>query len=312
MGIYDREYYRDGGGALRWFAGPAPATRTLIAINVAIYLVQILSRLPVQDWLGATSAGIFRGLRLYELLTASFLHDPGNIFHIVWNMLFLWWFGSELEALLGSREFTFFYLSSAVLSTLGWAALDAFLGKGGGVMIGASGAVTAVAVVITLLFPHRKILLFFIFPVPLWAFLVLYLGNDAFALVGELQGAPGTNRAFASHLTGALCGLLYRQSGVRLERLVLPRFRPRLRIVVPERREPARPRAASTVSRSDSTRRVRDAGPSPGLTQEQLDAQLDEVLAKIAREGRDALTDSERRVLDEASRRARQRRGTPS
>jgi hypothetical protein len=42
--------------------------------------------------------------------------------------------------------------------------------------------------------------------------------------------------------------------------------------------------------------------------EEQLDAKLDEILAKIAREGRGSLTDEEKRVLEEASRRARSRR----
>lgn len=311
MGIYDREYYRDGSGPWQWFAGPAPATRTLIALNVAIYLLQILFRLPLQEWLGATSSGILREFRLYELVTASFLHSPRDVFHIIWNMLFLWWFGSELESLLGSREFTLFYLASAVLSTLGWALIDAALGDSRSVMIGASGAVTAVAVVITLLFPNRKILLFFIFPMPLWAFLVLYLGNDAFALLAQIQGAPGSGRAFAAHLTGAACGFLYKQSGIRLQHLRWPRFRPRLRVIVPDRREPVRPRAVSSLHRPESARQSREPASSL-LTQEQLDAQLDLVLAKIAREGRDALNEAERRVLDEASRRARQRRGSPS
>ena len=44
------------------------------------------------------------------------------------------------------------------------------------------------------------------------------------------------------------------------------------------------------------------------LPEEQLDARLDEVLAKIAREGRAGLTDDENRILQEASQRARNRR----
>lgn len=313
MGIYDREYYREGGGAFRWFAGPAPATRTLIAINVAVYLIQILMpALHLEELLGATSRGILREFKVYELITAPFLHRPDEIFPILWNMLFLWWFGSELEGMLGSREFTLLYLASAVLSTLGWALADlAFRGVGFPLM-GATGAVTAIAVVVVLFFPTRKILLFFVFPAPLWAFLALFLGHDVYQLLQQLQsGAPAGSVAFAANLTGALCGLIYKQGHIRLERFAMPRFRPRLRVVVPDRREPARPRATSSVARADSARPAREAGPT-AVPQDQLDAQLDEVLAKIAREGRESLNDTERRILDEASRRARQRRSSHS
>ncbi len=309
MGIYDREYYRDPSGALRWFSGPAPATRTLIALNVAVYLLQVLApSLRLEEHLGATSSGILEQFRIYQPFTAPFLHSTGNVLHLVWNMLFLWWFGSELEAMLGSREFSLFYITAAVVSTLAWAVVDRLIPGTSGRMIGASGAVTAVAVVITLFYPQRKILLFFVIPMPLWAFLVLFLGSDALALLQQLQGASGENVAFASHLSGALLGLIYKQSGIRLERFTMPRFRPRLRIVVPERPEPVRPRTPSNVARVEIARGPRESGTAP-RGEDQLEAQLDEILAKIAREGRDALTDSEKRILEEASRRARLRRG---
>lgn len=311
MGIYDREYYRAEGGGWRWFSGTAPACKTLIAINVAAYMLQwMFPALRLSEIFGANSADIFRKFMVYQPLTATFLHDPNNVLHIIWNMLFLWWFGSELEGMLGSREFTFFYLAAAVLSTLGWAVVDAMLPGGGqAVMLGASGAVTAVAVVMTLFFPNRQILLFFVFPVPLWAFLIIYLGQDALALLQEIQSGGqrhSSGVAFASHLSGALFGFVYKQSQVRLERWLIPRFRPRLRVIAPELREPARPRAGR-VGRGEPARGPREIS-SPQLPQEELDARLDDVLAKIAREGRDALTESERLVLEESSRRARMRR----
>jgi hypothetical protein len=83
---------------------------------------------------------------------------------------------------------------------------------------------------------------------------------------------------------------------------------PRLRVLAPEPREKGVPRTtvpnwspnAATVSKPVISTAV--------LPEEQLDARLDEVLAKIAREGRDGLTEEENRVLQEASRRARNRR----
>ena len=49
-----------------------------------------------------------------RLLSYAFLHDPGDIFHILFNMLFLWWFGSDVEDLYGPREFLSFYLTAAL------------------------------------------------------------------------------------------------------------------------------------------------------------------------------------------------------
>ena len=66
------------------------------------------------------------------------------------------------------------------------------------------------------------------------------------------------------------------------------------------------PRKAATV-RSDASRSARPAV-TPVVPEDQLDTRLDEVLAKIGREGKNALTEEEKLVLDEASRRARMRR----
>ena len=42
MGIYDREYYRDETGGSGWLSGTAPVCRTLILINIAVYIAQVL------------------------------------------------------------------------------------------------------------------------------------------------------------------------------------------------------------------------------------------------------------------------------
>jgi hypothetical protein len=67
----------------------------------------------------------------------------------------------------------------------------------------------------------------------------------------------------------------------------------------------APPSSSARSAASGGTSRPATGGFVPA---EQLDAKLDEILAKIAREGRGGLTDDEQRVLEEASRRARNRR----
>ena len=113
----------------------------------------------------------------------------------------------------------------------------------------------------------------------------------------------------ASHLTGALYGYLFKHFDLRWSRLSWSRMRrPRLRVVAPDPREKIVPRSSSPSWSSNPPTVAKPSIGSAVLPEEQLDARLDEVLAKIAREGREGLTEEENRVLQEASRRARNRR----
>lgn len=303
MGIYDREYYRGETRGSGWLSGAAPACRTIILINVIVFFLQpFLENSGLLAHLQATSRGIFQRGEIWQLLTATFLHD--GMYHILWNMVFFWMVGRDMESLYGTRDFVFLYLSAAVISTLGWALVDLYNGRGHP-MVGASGAIMAVIVIYALYYPHREILLFFILPVEMWLLVLVYLASDAYQL---LQGGSFSDVAVASHLTGAAYGYLYKQFDLRWSKLSWRRVRtPRLRVIMPEPREkPAARSSGPTWSPNPATT------PKPSTTavlpEEQLDAKLDEVLAKIAREGRAGLSEEENRVLQEASRRARNRR----
>jgi membrane associated rhomboid family serine protease len=305
MGIYDREYYRGETRGSAWLTGLAPACKTIIIINVIVFFLEPkLRSLGILSSLTANSQDIFVHGHVWQLLTATFLH--ADIYHIGWNMLFLWMVGKEMESLYGTRDFVALYLAAAVVSTLGWAAFD-FASGGHGQMLGASGAVMAVVVIYALYYPHREILLFFVIPVSMWLLVVIYLLIDAYKLLNDGQFG---SVAVASHLSGAAYGYPYKHFDLRWSRLKLMSRRvrrPRLRIVTPEPREkPASRSAGPTWSPNPA------ATPKPTTTavvpEELLDAKLDEILAKIARDGRGALTEEENRVLQEASRRARNRR----
>jgi len=310
MGIYDREYYRGETRGSGWWSGAAPACKTIIVINVvAFFLQRTIPPDILRNYLEATSSGIFRHGRIWELLTATFLH--ASVGHILWNMLFLWMVGREMESFYGSRDFLAMYLSAAIVSTLGWALVDVSWasghgGMGSGIpMLGASGAVWAVVVVYALYYPRREILLFFVLPVEMWLLVVIFLGYDAWELFSGVN--PAT--AVGSHLSGALYGYLYKHFDLRWSRLSWSRMRrPRLRVIAPDPREKIIPRSSSPSWSSNPPTVAKPSIGSAVLPEEQLDARLDDVLAKIAREGREGLTEEEHRVLQEASRRARNRR----
>jgi membrane associated rhomboid family serine protease len=315
MGIYDREYYRDESGGSGWFSGVAPACKTIIAINVGLFFVfWVNPQLPLHSWLVADSGDILKHGYIWKLLTATFVHSTDNLFHVAFNMLFLWVLGREMEERYGSREFTFFYLTAAIFSTLVWAVIDLFSSEAPHHMVGASGAVMAVATLYVTWYPRRELLLFFVIPVQAWMLLAGYVGYDGLMLLQNVKGGGQGHVAvaFAAHLGGAGYGYMYKQFDLRWSNLLSLRGRkPRLRIVSPPR-EAGRERPSplpTASSRSASVGTPSKSSSAKMFPEEQLDARLDEVLAKIAREGgRNGLTEEENFILQEASRRARDRR----
>jgi membrane associated rhomboid family serine protease len=306
MGIYDREYYRGETGGSAWFGGVSPVCKTIILINVVVFVLEQLTRNPevpqfIETYLAASPEETFRHFRIWELLTATFFHK--DIWHLLGNMWFFWIVGREMESLYGSRDFLGFYVCAAIFSTLFWVLMDS-ISQPHHIMIGASGAVMAAMTLFTLFYPKREILFFFI-PMPMWVLLVIYL---FFPLLTVLNG-ESTKVAIEAHLAGAAFGFLFKQFDLRWSRLVSGKVsRPRLRIFTPVPREQTRTRSSNPSWTSASVGSSSKSAPVSVLPEEQLDARLDEVLAKIAREGRGALTEEELRVLQEASRRARIRR----
>jgi membrane associated rhomboid family serine protease len=324
MGIYDREYYRrEGPSFLEAFALRGQVCNWLIILNIAAYVIQLFTRVPARlpaDWDGAplywepgpfTEAlvlnvdAVLHG-QVWRLLTYAFLHDPGVglnpggfYWHIIFNMLFLYWFGRDVEEMYGPREFLAFYLVAAVLGGVAFVAAGAVTGSQ--YCLGASGAVTAVMVLCALHFPHRTILLFFVLPIPLWVFVGFQVAQDSLLFLQQTAAPPGAPHlkstvAVTVHLGGAAFALLYYKMQWRLTRLwagaltwKAQRSRPRLRVYREEEARPARPVAAS-------------APPSGGGdVDEQLEAKLDAVLEKVARSGQASLSESERAILLRAS-----------
>lgn len=314
MGIYDREYYRDDEGRAGWFTGNASTTKTLIAIHLALFLIGVFSMpgeggASLYSFLVARSSAIFENFRIYQLLTAPFAPAPNNLLTVAFQMLILFWVGREMEPIYGSREFVWLYVMAAIFSTLGWAVFDYYgPGQGRGIYLGPGGMVAAILVLFTLYAPNREVLLFFVLPVKMWILLAVFLGFDAFNLITQIQQAgagqvPGGSTLYFGHLAGAAYGWAYHAFGFRWTSFLNFDWlhRPRLRIVAPESHERGRSERFGPFSGARSST-------SSPVSEEQLDSRVDEILAKIAREGRDSLTDEEQRILQEASRRARNRR----
>jgi membrane associated rhomboid family serine protease len=303
MGIYDRDYYRrEGPSYLGSFTDRGKVCKALILINIVVFVIQLMSRhqpsetgLIVDPGLGQFTEFFLLDVdkvlhgQIWRLLTHAFLHDPTSPYfsHILFNMLFLWWFGNDVEDLYGPREFLSIYLVAALAGGTAFV-IASQAGLGGKQALGASAAVIAVVELCAIHYPTRIIYLALIIPVPIWLFVLLMVAKDLFYFVGQVNTGVGVS----AHLGGAAFGYAYYKFHWHLsgfwsvfKSLQRPRSRPRLRVYREE--EPRKPVAVT-------------APPNPDLD-EQLEAKLDAVLEKVARSGQDSLTENERQLLLRAS-----------
>jgi membrane associated rhomboid family serine protease len=285
MGIYDRDYYQEE-ERQRWSGGRSVVVN-LILVNVAVYVADLIFENRISSALELRSDLLQRPWQCWQLLTYGFVHSPDNILHILFNMYFLWLFGSDVESIYGKGEFLRIYLTSVVVAGLAWVVFtaSAIAAADDGVarmatLKGASGAVMCLMILFVLHFPRRLLYIWGVLPVPAWAIGAIYVLVDVF----------GVHRAddvvaHVAHLGGAAFGFIYYRAGLNLGRLIPKRlaggsfrFKPRLRVHDPQ----------------DESR--------------DLNQQVDRILEKISRQGEASLTKSERRTLEEASRRYQRRR----
>jgi membrane associated rhomboid family serine protease len=297
MGIYDRDYYRREGPSLFGsFAERGTVCKWLIGVNAAVFILQMFTRGqggspygPLTDALDLQVDKVLHG-QVWRLVSYAFLHDPNSVMHILFNMLFLWWFGADLEDLYRPKEFLAFYLTAAAAGGVVHVILVKAALMDMRPVLGASGAVTAVVMLCALHYPTKIILLFFFLPVPIWAFVVFMVAKDAFTLLGRAE----TGVAVDVHLAGAAFGFFYQKCHLHLTSLwpQLKAWRrrqsqPRLRVFRDEEETPTPVGVAA-------------AAPAPA-DEEQLEAKMDAILEKISRTGKESLTETERALLLRAS-----------
>ena len=197
--------FAPGSGYGLGFGRPwTPAVRALILACGGVYLAQLLlgRSLPLVELLALDTA---RPLELWRWLTYALLHD--GPFHLLFNALAIWMFGSDVEERLGTRRFAAFCAVSCAGAAGSVVALDALLGRAS-LVIGASGIVFGLLLAYGLLFAERTItlLVFFVLPVSLKARQFVLV----FGVIELLFGmAGGTRVAHFAHLGGMLFGWLF-------------------------------------------------------------------------------------------------------
>lgn len=182
-----------------------PAVKTLVIVNVVVFLVQSFLRGAIGElwvrWLPITPdtwVAHFPFVPLWQLLTYGFLH--GDPMHLLGNMLFLYFLGSMLEGEIGSRRFVVFYGAAIALAGACQLLLGLALQQHGAIL-GASGAVLAIVCAVATMHPQARVI-FIIVPLTLKTLALLYVGLDLFYVLYDLSHGTGGVARFA-HLAGA-------------------------------------------------------------------------------------------------------------
>jgi rhomboid family protein len=225
-----------GGGAL------TPGVRGLIVACVGVFVLQALAGGLLESVLALSPHDFVYHLRLWQPLTYIFLHDRGNIFHIVFNLLTLWMFGTALEERWGTARFVRFFLGCGVGAGLIVVLLDPLgnllfpnpFAEGGLSLIGtigASGAIYGLLVAYGMMFPDRIILLFFVFPMRMRPAVLVMAAMTFYAA----WGGPGSGINHVAHLGGMLVAWVWLRRAWDLRRLYAnwrwERHRRRYRVV---------------------------------------------------------------------------------
>ncbi|PYT11877.1 MAG: DUF1751 domain-containing protein [Acidobacteria bacterium] len=195
---YARPYIASGGmpRGIKW----------LLIVNVAIFLLQYFGRgTRVDEFLSYFAlypAAVVKLFFVWQLATYMFLH--GGIWHLLWNMLALWMFGSELEQVWGMRRFLRFYFFCGVGAGVCVVLANYLFGDPGVATIGSSGAIYGILLVSAVLWPDRIILFSFLFPIKMKYFVMIV---GAIAFLGTFNVHSGVSDV--AHLSGMLFGYIF-------------------------------------------------------------------------------------------------------
>jgi membrane associated rhomboid family serine protease len=304
MGYQDREYYQeDRTPSGVQLGGDLSYTWRIVIINCGLFLANFFLFSGVERgltyYLSLHPSTASQPLYWYQFLSYSFVHDPNELGHLFWNMVWLVVFGNMVEQHYGRREFLRFYLLAAFVGGLFWGIrvyLDTLYGAlvqpGASpipILLGASGAVTAVILLFCLRFPFATINLMLVLPVPAWVLGAITIVSNLLQ-VGRVEGV-----AYDVHLTGVAFAIAYYYFNWNLTRVLdftwLSRMGSSLGKLV-------KPRPKLKVFEGDE---------DDDAVYRELETEADRILAKISHDGEGSLTAQERQTLERYSRLMRQK-----
>jgi membrane associated rhomboid family serine protease len=198
-----------------------PIVKILLIVNIVLWLVgtvilqgYVLDNNYVFYWLGMIPNSTVFQFKLWQPMTYMFFHSS-HINHILFNMLLLWWVGSQIELTMGSKRFLRFYLTCGVGAGLLYLTVLYGLYFTIGLentrvlydpVIGASGAVFGLLVAYALFHGENVIYFMMLFPMKAKYFVALLIIIECYVLLSQGFSGPVANLA---HLGGIAVAFLY-------------------------------------------------------------------------------------------------------
>ncbi|AIN93677.1 rhomboid family intramembrane serine protease [Treponema putidum] len=176
------------------------AVLAIAIINAAVFVFTSLFK-NLSAYLGLTPFLVVYAQTYWQFFTYQFVH--GDFFHLVFNMLALFFFGVPVERKIGTKEFILYYLLigtiDGVLSFLAYAVTGFNI-----TLVGASGAIFGVLLLYAVIYPNSVIYLWAVIPVPAP---LLILGYAVIELISIFSVGDGI--AHLTHFIGLLTGWVY-------------------------------------------------------------------------------------------------------
>jgi membrane associated rhomboid family serine protease len=320
MGLDSRDYYRPSG--MSGFTFFPPIIKALLLSNVIVFFIELIGKtffiekpitlddmivryfalMPLEGggvpiyFQGVLQGALSASFYPWQLITYQFMH--GSFSHILFNMFALWMFGMEIEHIMGPKKFLIFYLSCGLGAGLLQLFLSPLLTAGGvGPTIGASGAVFGVMIAFAMYFPDRYVFIYFLIPIKA-KYLIAILFVFEFMSVGDQSLV-----AHLAHVGGAVTGLffiLYDRRNEFSRKNIFSAFKKAGNTFSTGnfkntfRKNPFKPADVEDAKFYDinNSRKEDDI-----INQEEID----KILEKISQSGYQNLTDREKRILFEAS-----------
>jgi membrane associated rhomboid family serine protease len=282
-----------------------PVIKNLLVINVAVFFIQMIASnlmmggkplwYVMNMWFALNPLSEGFNFQIWQLVTYQFMH--GGFSHILFNMFALWMFGMEIENIWGSKKFLIYYLICGVAAGLAQLFI-APLFSAPAVTIGASGAIFGVMIAFAMLFPDRHIFLYFLVPIK-----AKYLIGFLFILEIFWIGDAGSNVAHLAHLGGALAGFLF----IMFDKSIDVPLKHMLNIssVHRSRSNFQNPFSGLSDKFKKRSQNIEDADyydiNQKKEGEEITQAEIDAILDKIGQSGYQNLSEREKRILFEAS-----------
>jgi len=307
MSIYDRDYIREsashprGGGPSTW-----RVVIWLLVINVSVFVLNNLLFFDRDRDLFGLSIHALEAFRLWTPLTYQFVH--ASPWHLLGNMLGLFFLGRMLLEMTGPRQLVRLYLLGGLGGGLLQLLYNGLFGPDA-IIIGASASVLAIVIAVATLIPHRSItmLLFFIIPVTLKmkqiAYLIIAVNVLTFLFtMGAPAAGDGDRVAVMAHFGGILVGWAFVRYGFHHSKKPTRTARTARKSPAKKKKDRFGIRVIRDDEGDESAPAREDAASARDPRAPFVTSDVDAILDKINAHGFQSLSDAERRVLEQSSR----------